>query len=88
MPWGSETVLVTFDEPRDVFVDGLHMGKTNRRFSVSTGVHTFWLAGDDYGPSSITETIKHTDIDDPFIVNFVKRVRVRELLAVDATEDA
>jgi len=88
MPWGSETVLVTFDEPRAVFVDGLHMGTTNRRFSVSTGVHTFWLAGDDYGPSSVTETIKNTGIHDPFILNFVKSARVRELLAADGTEDA
>lgn len=88
MPWGSETVLVTFDETRDVFVDGLHMGKTNRCFAVSTGVHTFWLAGDDYGPSSITETIKHTAVEDPFILNFVKSAHVRALLAADATEDA
>ncbi len=88
MPWGSETVLVTFDEPRDVFVDGLHTGTTNRRFSVSTGVHTFWLAGDDYGPSSITETIKHTEITDPFVINFVKTERVRALLAADETDRA
>jgi hypothetical protein len=88
MPRGAETVIVTFEERRDVYVDGLHLGVTNRRFVVSTGVHTFWLAGDDYGPSSITETIKHTTSDDPFVVNFVPSTRVRDLIVAEATQDA
>ncbi len=88
MPRGAETVIVTFEERRDVYVDGLRMGVTNRRFSVSTGVHTFWLDGDDYGPSSLTETIKHTTPDDPFVVNFVRSTRVRDLIAAEATRDA
>jgi hypothetical protein len=83
MPLGAETVIVTFEERRDVFVDGVKTGVTNQRFTVSTGVHTFWIAGDDYGPSSITETIKHTTPDDPFIVNFVPRRHVRALVASD-----
>jgi hypothetical protein len=87
MPRGVETVIVTFEERRDVFVDGLEMGVTNRRFSVATGVHTFWLDGDDYGPSSITETIKHTAPDDPFVINFVPSTRVRDLIAAEARHD-
>lgn len=88
MPRGVETVIVTFDERRDVYVDGLEMGVTNRRFSVSTGVHTFWLTGDDYGPSSITETIKHTTVDDPFVINFVPSTRVRDLILAEGMRDA
>jgi hypothetical protein len=88
MPRGAETVIVTFDEVRDVYVDGLHLGVTNRRFVVSTGVHTFWLDGDGYGPSSITETIKHTTPDDPFVVNFVLSSRVRDLLVAEGRRDA
>lgn len=77
----NEYVLVTFPENRQVFVDGSHLGFTNRRFLVTTGVHTVWL-GDprDYGPSSITDLVRFTRQDDPFIFNFAKSTIVRELM--------
>lgn len=89
----DEYVMVIFDEDgRQVIVDGLPTGLTNRLFIVPTGYHTFSLAGEpDYGPSSQTVLIQHTRQDDPFVVCFTRRARVRDLLvrgAAGETRDA
>jgi len=68
----TETVIVIFDEPRDVYVDGLRTSVTNQRFAVLAGMHTFWLSGDGYRPPSITETISGTAADAPFVVAFAR----------------
>jgi hypothetical protein len=84
----QEFVLVTFVENRRVFVGGQHMGFTNRVFTVTTGVHTVFLDDPrDYGPSSITELVRFTRQDDPFIFNFVKSTHVQEVLARARLED-
>jgi len=70
----TETVIVTFDEQREVFVDGLVTGATNQRFAVTSGVHTFWLSGAGYTPFFVRDTVSATTPDAPHVVRFFRKL--------------
>jgi hypothetical protein len=71
----DEWVLVQFPGDRSVFVDDGLLGRTNNKFVVQRGAHTFHL-GDprDYTPPLIQCMVVGTSQDHPMILVFTRRV--------------
>lgn len=64
---------VVYPEQRDVFVDGIKMGRTNRTIEIGPGTYTINLGSPrDYAPSRRRPSITGTFADVPFIVEFEK----------------
>lgn len=66
-----EFIIVRFRDARDVFVDGMQMGKTGEKLRVEKGRHTIHL-GDprNYAPTSRRPDVKNTASIKPMEVLF------------------
>ena len=68
-----EYFRVQYIEQRDVFVDGVKMGRTNRRIEIGGGTYAISMGSPrDYRPQWQLETIIDTFADEPLIVTFDK----------------
>ena len=68
-----EYFKVTYPEQRDVFVDGVKMGRTNRRIEIGGGTYAISMGTPgDYRPQWQLTTIIDTFADEPLIVTFEK----------------
>lgn len=68
-----EYFKVNYSEQRDVFVDGVKMGRTNRRIEIGAGTYAISMgAPGDYRPKWQLATIIDTFADEPLIVTFEK----------------
>jgi len=66
-----EYVIVTFLEPREVFVDGDVCGNTGEVLIVEKGTHRFRLSDpQDYTPQWRQPTVKGTTFANPMEVTF------------------
>lgn len=66
------SVLVPYEDDREVFIDNTRCGTTNAPFDVETGTHEIDLGEpDDYTPSSRRIRVKasHTPLN-PLVVEF------------------
>ena len=68
-----EYFKVQYVDQRDVMVDGVKMGRTNRRIEIGGGTYAISM-GDptDFRPQWQLATIVDTVPDDPLIVTFQK----------------
>ena len=69
------SVLVPYDDTRDVFVDNKLFGSTNLPFDVEVGTHDIDLGNPhDYTPSSrhVQVLAQHTTLK-PLVVNFTRK---------------
>jgi hypothetical protein len=68
-----EYFKVQYVEQRDVLVDGVKMGRTNRRIEIGGGTYAISM-GDpkDFSPQWQLATIIDTGVEDPLIVTFQK----------------
>jgi hypothetical protein len=66
-----EYIIVRFPDSREVFVDGMHMGRTSTRLRVEEGVHTINL-GDprNYTPKWRRPEVSGTTSNAPLEVYF------------------
>ena len=68
-----EYFRVNYIEQRDVFVDAVKMGRTNRRIEISGGTYAISMGSPrDYRPGWQLATIIDTFADEPLIVTFEK----------------
>jgi len=68
-----EYFRVKYIEQRDVFVDGVKMGRTNRRIEIGGGTYTINMGSPkDYHPKWRRATIIDTFPDEPLIITFEK----------------
>lgn len=68
-----EYFRVQYIEQRDVFVDGVKMGRTNRRIEIGGGTYAISMGSPrDYHPQWQLATIIDTFADEPLIVTFEK----------------
>jgi hypothetical protein len=68
-----EYFRVNYIEQRDVFVDGVKMGRTNRRIEIGGGTYAINMGTPrDYRPGWQLATIIDTYSDEPMIVSFEK----------------
>ena len=68
-----EYFKVQYIEQLDVFVDGVKMGRTNRRIEIGGGTYAIHMgAPRDYRPQWQLATIVDTFADEPLIVTFEK----------------
>ena len=68
-----EYFKVQYVEQRDVFVDGIKMGRTNRRIEIGGGTYAISMGvPSDYRPQWQLATIIDTVPEDPLIVTFQK----------------
>lgn len=68
-----EYFRVKYTEKRDVFVDGIKMGRTNRRIEIGGGTYAISMGTpSDYRPKWQLATIIDTFGDEPLIVTFEK----------------
>ncbi len=68
-----EYFKVTYTEQRDVFVDGVKMGRTNRRIEIGEGTYAISMGTpNDYRPQWQLATIIDTVPEDPLVVIFEK----------------
>lgn len=74
----KEFVIVTFPDDRLVSVDRIPMKRTNKKFTVETGHHSFDLALPfDYTPLSQTLLVELTSADAPMVIEFEQVVTPR-----------
>ena len=67
-----EYVLVSYREPRRVFIDGADCGATGDILRVDTGRHRFHLGAPfDYGPLEVVRLIEDTNPLAPEIIVFL-----------------
>jgi len=66
-----EFIVVRYSNPRDVFIDGMPMGKTDKTLRVEAGIHTIDL-GDprDYIPNQYSLDVQGTTPLSPLEVRF------------------
>lgn len=70
-----EFVKVRFPTERDVIMDDLQVGKTNRKLVVGEGTHTFRLAGAaNYTPPDILIVVTETTEEFPLELRFAHKV--------------
>ena len=68
-----EYFRVNYIEQRDVFVDGVKMGRTKRRIEIGGGTYAISMGvPNDYRPQWQLATIIDTLPDEPLIVTFEK----------------
>ena len=68
-----EYFKVQYVEQRDVFVDGIKMGRTNRRIEIGGGTYAISMGvPSDYRPQWQLATIIDTVPEDPLIITFQK----------------
>jgi hypothetical protein len=68
-----EYFRVQYIEQRDVFVDEIKMGRTNRRIEIGGGTYAISMGSPrDYRPGWQLATIIDTFADEPLIVTFEK----------------
>lgn len=68
-----EYFRVQYIEQRNVFVDGVKMGRTNRRIEIGGGTYAISMGSPrDYRPQWQLATIIDTFADEPLIVIFEK----------------
>ena len=68
-----EYFKVQYVEQRDVFVDGIKMGRTNRRIEIGGGTYAISMGvPSDYRPQWQLATIIDTVPEDPLIIIFQK----------------
>ena len=68
-----EYFKVQYVEQRDVFVDGIKMGQTNRRIEIGGGTYAISMGvPGDYRPQWQLATIIDTVPEDPLIITFQK----------------
>ncbi len=68
-----EFVTVTFDDDRQVFIDGTPSGNTNETLQVDRGTHTFDLgAPHNYAPTFRRRQVANTTPIRPLEVTFAK----------------
>ncbi|HCY84246.1 MAG TPA: hypothetical protein DHV36_03830 [Desulfobacteraceae bacterium] len=68
-----EFVCVTFEDQRDVYVDGVQTARTNETFRVEEGRHQFDLGlPPDYDPPEMRLTVTGTTPIKPLAINFSK----------------
>lgn len=66
-------VRVNYLRSRNVYIDGVRSGKTNRILRVDEGTHAFDLGPDlNYTPSSITRQVTGTTAITPMELHFEK----------------
>lgn len=68
-----EYVIVLFDEPREVLIDGEVAGNTGDVLMVEKGTHRFSLSDpQDYAPTYRRPVVKNTTLAAPMEVTFEK----------------
>lgn len=68
-----EYFRVKYTEQRDVFVDEVKMGRTNRRIEIGRGTYTINMGSPkDYRPNWRRPTIMDTSPEEPLILTFKK----------------
>ena len=68
-----EYFRVEYKEQRDVFIDGIKMGRTNSRIEIGGGTYAISMGTPgDYRPKWQLATIIDTFSDEPLIVTFEK----------------
>jgi hypothetical protein len=68
------SVLVSFPDARDVFVDNTKCGTTNDPFDVENGTHDFDLGTPhDYVPDSLSAQVADTNPLNPLKLVFVRK---------------
>lgn len=66
-------VRVSYFRSRNVFIDGVQSGKTNRILRVDEGTHAFDLGPNlNYKPSSVTREVTGTSAIAPMELHFEK----------------
>jgi hypothetical protein len=66
-----EYVKVTYPENREVLIDGVLSGETNKILRLSEGTHEFSLGTPiDYEPKSRVEIVSDTNVLDPLEIIF------------------
>lgn len=68
-------VKINYYRSRNVYVDGVQTGKTNRILRVDEGTHVFDLGPDrNYTPESITREVTGTTAITPLEMHFEKAI--------------
>ncbi len=66
-----EYIIVNYPEDRDVYADGIVIGRTNEMFKLEPGTYSFSLGSPiDYEPEVINIQVLNTTPLDPSALNF------------------